>query len=106
VCFGSGYFGWAFSITTFAKIYAEKFGIKKEKMMEKLWGDNYFDPKASVWKNVPQGKDGSTLNRCFVQFVMAPIIKLCNAAMEGNLATVQKMAKNLNIKLKADELEL
>jgi elongation factor 2 len=51
VCFGSALYGWGFSITTFAKIYAKKFGVTKEKMMEKLWGDNYYDAKASKWKN-------------------------------------------------------
>ena len=26
-----------------AKVYAKKFGIERAKMMQKLWGDNYFD---------------------------------------------------------------
>jgi len=43
VAFGSALFGWAFTITVFAKTYSLKFGIAKDKMMEKLWGDNYFD---------------------------------------------------------------
>lgn len=34
----------------FARIYSKKFGINEDKMMEKLWGDNYFDPKAKKWK--------------------------------------------------------
>ena len=40
---GSALFGWAFTITKFAKVYAKKFGIEREKMMQKLWGDNWFD---------------------------------------------------------------
>ena len=41
--FGSALFGWAFTVTYFAKTYSKKFGVDREKMMEKLWGDNYFD---------------------------------------------------------------
>merc|ERR1711990_761388 len=37
---GSALFGWAFTITHFAKVYAKKFGIERTKMMQKLWGGN------------------------------------------------------------------
>ncbi len=50
VAFGSGLHGWAFTLTKFARIYSEKFGIDQDKMMEKLWGDNYFDAKGKKWK--------------------------------------------------------
>lgn len=43
VAFGAGKDQWAFTINHFAKIYSEKFGIDEEKMLNKLWGDNYFD---------------------------------------------------------------
>ena len=44
VSFSAGLHGWAFTLTSFAKIYAKKFGTDERKMMEKLWGDNFFDP--------------------------------------------------------------
>jgi elongation factor 2 len=40
---GSALFGWAFTITKFAKVYAKKFGIERAKMMLQLCGDNYYD---------------------------------------------------------------
>lgn len=43
VGFGSALFGWAFTLTKFARIYSEKFKVDFDKMMKKLWGDNYFD---------------------------------------------------------------
>ena len=43
VAFGSGLHQWGFTLKKFAKIYAAKFGIQEEKMMQKLWGDWYFD---------------------------------------------------------------
>ena len=31
-------------------MYSKKFGIAEEKMMDKLWGDNFFDAKNSQLK--------------------------------------------------------
>ena len=43
VAFGSGLHGWGFNVERFAKIYAAKMGVDKEKMMKRLWGHNPFD---------------------------------------------------------------
>lgn len=43
VAFGSGLHQWGFTLKKFAKIYAAKFGTQEKKMMQKLWGDWYFD---------------------------------------------------------------
>ena len=37
VAFGSGLHGWAFTIRQFAVKYAKKFGVDRNKMMERLW---------------------------------------------------------------------
>jgi elongation factor 2 len=37
IAFGSGLHGWAFTIRQFATKYAKKFGVDKNKMMERLW---------------------------------------------------------------------
>ena len=37
VAFGSGLHGWAFTIRQFATRYAKKFGVDRNKMMERLW---------------------------------------------------------------------
>lgn len=37
IAFGSGLHGWAFTIRQFANRYAKKFGVDKNKMMERLW---------------------------------------------------------------------
>jgi len=104
--FGSALFGWAFTITKFAKVYAAKFGIEKSKMMEKLWGDNYFDQKAKKWKNHSKSDDDKELKRAFVQFMMEPVIRLCKASMNGEMEKVNKMLTTLEISLKPDELKL
>ena len=50
VAFGSGKDQWAFTLTKFARIYAKKFGIDFDKMMRKLWGDNFYDAAGKKWK--------------------------------------------------------
>jgi len=103
---GSALFGWAFTLTKFAKVYSKKFGVSREKMMEKLWGDNFFDAKAKKWKNHSQADDGGVLKRAFVSFMMEPVIRLCRATMNGEMEKVDKMLINLEITLKSDERQL
>ena len=106
VAFGSALFGWAFTITMFAKVYAKKFGVERSKMMEKLWGDNWFDQKAKKWKNHKDADDGTELKRAFVSFIMEPVIRLCRASMNGEMEKVEKMLKTLEINLKSEEKTL
>lgn len=75
-------------------------------MMKKLWGDNFFDAKAKKWKIEDTADDGGQLKRCFVQFIMEPVIRLCRNVMEGNLDAVWKMLGHLEITLKSEEKEL
>merc|ERR1712176_1585874 len=49
VAFGSGLHGWGFNVERFAKIYAAKMGVDKEKMMKRLWGDSFFNAKKKTW---------------------------------------------------------
>ncbi|KAG0546767.1 LOW QUALITY PROTEIN: hypothetical protein BDA96_01G022300 [Sorghum bicolor] len=37
------------TLTNFAKMYASKFGVDESKMMERLWGENFFDPATKKW---------------------------------------------------------
>jgi elongation factor 2 len=105
VAFGSALFGWAFTLTRFAKIYAEKFKVDFDKMMLKLWGDNFFDAKNKKWTTEEISDEGTNLKRCFVQFIMDPVVKLCRNIMDGNKEAVFKMLTSLEINLKPEEKE-
>jgi elongation factor 2 len=105
VAFGSALFGWAFTLTRFARIYSEKFKVEFSKMIEKLWGDNYHDAKAKKWKVDDIADDGTQLKRCFVQFIMEPVIRLCRNIMDNNREAVFKMLGHLEITLKTEEKE-
>jgi elongation factor 2 len=105
VAFGSALFGWAFSLTQFARIYSKKFNIDLAKMMQKLWGDNYYDSATKRWKSEELAEDGKSLKRGFVQFIMEPIIRLCKGCMDSaSNEQVSKMLETLGIKLNNEQL--
>ena len=83
VAFGSGKDQWAFTLAKFSRLYSNKFGIAIEKMMQKLWGDNFYDANAKKWKTDGESEDGKPLRRAFAQFIMDPICKLCQSIMDG-----------------------
>jgi len=107
VSFGSGLHGWGFNIDRFAKIYASKFGVDKDKMMKRLWGDSFFNAKKKVWTNVmqPEGLD-KPLRRAFCQFIMDPISQLMTSIMNEDKAKYEKMMTMLGVVLKGDEKAL
>jgi len=105
VAFGSALFGWAFTLTRFAKIYAGKFNVDFDKMMTKLWGDNFYDAKGKKWTGEEISEDGTNLKRCFVQFIMEPIVRLCRNIMDGNKDAVWKMCNTLDVQLKSEDKE-
>jgi len=105
VAFGSGLHGWGFNVERFAKIYAAKMGVDKDKMMKRLWGDTFFNAKKKTWTNT-QNQDGVDLPRAFCQFIMSPINSLMTAIMVDDKAKYEKMMTTLGITLKGDEKAL
>jgi len=107
VAFGSGLHGWGFNVERFAKIYAAKMGVDKEKMMKRLWGDSFFNAKKKTWTNVMQ-PEGCTdpLPRAFCQFIMTPINQLMRAIMNDDKEKYEKMMGTLGITLKGDDRQL
>jgi len=106
VGFGSGLHGWGFTLSKFADMYATKFGVAKDRMVKKLWGDNYYDPKSKKWKTTSSGDDGTPLRRAFVQFILDPIYKLFDSIMKDEVEKYNKMLKSLGIVLKGEERDL
>jgi elongation factor 2 len=106
VCFGSGLHGWGFTLTRFATMYAKKFGVDEKKMMERLWGDNFFDAGGKKWKKNSIGDDGKPIKRAFCQFVLDPIYRLFQAIMNEDQEMMAKMFKAVGVTLKGEEKEL
>ena len=98
VSFSAGLHNWAFTLTVFAAMYAKKFGVEIDKMMEKLWGDNFFDPKTKKWTKKHTGE--KTCQRAFVQFIYEPIRRVIDAAMNDNKEKLWPMLEKLGVKAK------
>jgi len=103
VGFGSGLHSWAFSLKQFADIYAKKFGVEVPKLMKRLWGDNFFDPKTKKWC---KSATDNAKKRAFVQFILDPIYKVFDAIMNEKDEEVETLYTKLNVKLKADDRAL
>eukprot|EP00877_Chromochloris_zofingiensis_P003063 jgi/Chrzof1/12758/Cz07g06140.t1 len=106
VSFSAGLHGWAFTLTTFAKMYAAKWGTSETKMMEKLWGDNFFDPATKKWTK--KATDSKTCIRGFVQFCYNPIKQVIDLAMKDSKDQLFAFLDNVKVlqRLKAEDKEL
>ncbi|KAK6465990.1 translation elongation factor 2 [Scheffersomyces coipomensis] len=106
VAFGSGLHGWAFTVRQFATKYSKKFGVDKSRMMERLWGDSYFNPTTRKWTNKSTDADGNALERAFNMFVLDPIFKIFAAVMNFKKDEIPTLLEKLGIQLKGDEKDL
>jgi elongation factor 2 len=105
VAFGSGLHGWAFTVRQFAAKYAKKFGVDRKKMMERLWGDNFFNPKTKKWTK-SDSYEGKPLERAFNQFILDPIFKIFAAITHNKKEEIATLTEKLEIKLANDEKDL
>merc|ERR1739844_232549 len=104
VGFGSGLHGWAFTLKQFSEIYAAKFGVDVEKLMKKLWGENFFNPKTKKWAKVKADDN----KRSFNMYVLDPIYKMFDAIMNFKKEETDKLIDRLELrkKMKTEEQEL
>jgi len=102
VGFGSGLHGWAFTLKQFAEIYAKKFGVDVDKLMKKLWGENFFNPKTKKWAK--SKADDNT--RSFCMYVLDPIYKMFDAIMNFKKEETDKLLDRLDLKAKMKHEEL
>jgi len=103
VAFGSALHGWGFTLTTFAKMYAVKLKQDKKKLLRRLWGDNYYNPKKKKWCNEPENEN---IQRAFCSNILEPLIKLAYTVYSGEKNIYQPLLEKLGIKLEGKELEL
>merc|ERR1711902_324495 len=103
VGFGSGLHGWAFTLKQFAELYAAKFGVDVDKLMKKLWGENFFNAKTKKWAKTKADDNV----RSFNMYILDPIYKVFDAIMNSKKDTTDKLLDKLDIKskLKYDDLQ-
>lgn len=103
VAFGSGLHAWAFTLRQFARMYAEKFGMDRERMLQRLWGDHFFNHKTNKLTSNSTSDCGETLERTFCVFVLEPIYKLFDAVMNNKQDLLETLIKKLKLSFTPEE---
>jgi elongation factor 2 len=115
VGFGSGYYGWGFTLRDFANIYASSFSMSPERLMKRLWGDYCWHPVLGKWvKHNPRAgpyvcdetSETLELQRGFVQFIMQPIMTLCECIMNEEQDLYMPIIESLGLELTREQLDL
>ncbi|KAL3907689.1 MAG: hypothetical protein SGPRY_010084 [Prymnesium sp.] len=116
VAFSAGLHGWAFTLTKFARMYAKKFGTDVDKMMVRLWGNNYFSGKEKKWKlntdTAPAGLERKLVLYppisvgAYCMFCLTPISKIFANCMDEKYEAVTKMLGAVGVTLTKEDLEL
>lgn len=96
VGFGSGLHGWAFTLKQFGDMLAKKMGVDNKKLMSKLWDDWCFVKTEKKWK---KQQPTDECPRGFCQYVLDPIYKVFDAAMNDKKDVLTKMLPVLNVEL-------
>ncbi|KAF7314047.1 Elongation factor [Mycena chlorophos] len=107
IAFASGLQGWGFTLRQFATRYARKFGVDVDKMLARLWGDNYFNPATGKFTTKSTDADGKPLERVFNRLVLDPIYKIFDAVYTAggtDPSGIGPILERLDITLSPDEL--
>lgn len=99
VGFGSGLHGWAFTLKQFSEMYAEKFKIDVVKLMNRLWGENFFNHKTKKWAKMKEEDN----KRSFCMYVLDPIYKVFDCIMNYKKEETADLLKKMNIELKHED---
>jgi len=106
VVFGSGYQQWAFTLETFAELWAPKFKQEVQKMKEKLWGEWRFDKKGKKWTTQETDDEGNRLTRSFCEFILDPIARVIKFCLEDKIDSLKKFLTTMNVELLPEQWDL
>merc|ERR1712018_536328 len=79
-----------------------KFGVDVDKLMKKLWGENFFNAKTKKWAKTKADDNV----RSFNMYILDPIYKVFDAIMNFKKDTTDKLLDKLDIKGKMKHEEL
>lgn len=80
-------------------MYAEKFKIDVAKLMNRLWGENFFNPKTKKWSK--QKEDDN--KRSFCMYILDPIYKIFDTIMNYKKDEYEALLPKLGITIKHED---
>lgn len=96
VIFCSAVHGWAFTISDFSKIFAQKLKCNEKMLQKFLWGEFYLNPKN---KKVYAQAQNDKHKPMFVEFILQNIFNIYDKVRSGEVQKVEAIAKGLNVEL-------
>ncbi|QDS68134.1 hypothetical protein FKW77_010274 [Venturia effusa] len=105
VAFACSTMGWCFTLSSFAKMYAESYPNSKihpDDFAARLWGDVFFNPGSR--KFTRRGMEEGS-KRSFVNFVLDPIYKLYSHTISESPEDLRETLASLGITLKPSQLK-
>ncbi|GFU67002.1 translation elongation factor 2 [Trichonephila clavipes] len=80
-------------------MYAENLKIDVDKLMKKMWGENFYNPQTKKWsKRYDEG-----YKRAFIMFILDPIYKVFKAIMNFQKEETAQLLDKLKIILKGED---
>merc|ERR1711876_35401 len=79
------------TLKQFAEMYASKFGVDIDKMMKKLLGESFFNPKTKKWSK----EKADDNKRSFCMYVLDPIYMVFDAIMNFKKEQTEKLLGKL-----------
>jgi elongation factor 2 len=84
-------------------MYSKFLNINEDSLMKKLWGDYFYDPETKKIVTEQTNKEGKTLQRTFVKFIIDPIVKMSRAIMDNEKETFEELVQKAKVELTAEE---
>ncbi|KAF9013633.1 P-loop containing nucleoside triphosphate hydrolase protein [Hymenopellis radicata] len=98
VAFASTDMAWCFTLTSFAKMYADTYGsIDVPAFADRLWGDIYFDTEKRKFTRKPKDAEH---HRSFIHFILEPLYKLYSQVLSEDTENLVETLAGLGITLK------
>ncbi len=97
VVFGSAIHGWAFSLGPFATLLSKRLQIGRTVLLQHLWGDFFYNPKAKTVTRKPKGANHLPM---IAKYILEPIWQVYTAACVNNKPKkCVRMAQSLGVAL-------
>lgn len=106
VCFASARYNFAFTLRSFAEIYADLWSDSKlntDEFSKRLWGNIFYSPESKGFSR--KAKDNS-MKRTFIHFILEPLYKIFTHVLGQENAELKQTLKELGIHVRLSDFEM